>query len=412
MKKFFPLIVLIACGALFSGTIYLLLKGRFARGDVYPPYSSLRSDPLGTMIFYESLQALPGMRVARDHSPVNRLPDGKDTTYLHFAAGRHDWESMPVATYRLIDRFLLEGGRLVITLSPEYPGLRGHRKENKDPVEQEEDKKAPATEEKKEAGEPKEEEGFVSLQKKWGLTFFQDPGQTDGKGEFRVSNLSRPDLPPELKWHGGTILKKPGPAWTIVYDSKNGPVMAEMKRGPGSVVVATDSFFVSNEALVRDRHPSLLSWLVGPNDHVVFDEAHLGIMESPGIAALVRKYRLHGGIAALLVLAVLFIWKSSSSLVPRQAGAREADNIIAGRNAAAGFTGLLRRNIPKDQIFDVCVQEWRKSFGHTTKFTAREKSGMEEIVLQENSRPARERDPAATYERIRAALHRGLSKPG
>jgi len=412
MKRLLPLMVLIACGALFSGTIYLVLKGRFARGDVYPPYSSLRSDPLGTMIFYESLQALPEMLVERDHSPVNRLPDGKNTTYLHFAAGAHEWESLPVGTYRLIDRFLLEGGRLVITLSPEYPGPRGHRKANEDPAEQEEDKEAPATEVKKWDGESKEEDGFVSLQKKWGLTFFQDPGQTDGSGEFPVSNLSRSDLPREMKWHGGTILQKPGPAWNILYEGKNGPVMAEMKRGPGSVVVATDSFFVSNEALVRDRHPSLLSWLAGSNDHVVFDEAHLGIMESPGIASLVRKYRLQGGIAALLVLAGLFIWKSSSSLVPRQAGIRVDDNIIAGRNAAAGFTGLLRRNIPKDQIFDVCVQEWRKSFGHTSKFTAREKSGMEEIVLQENARPARERDPAATYQRIRAVLHRGHSKPG
>ena len=411
MRKYLPVTVLIACGALFFGTFFLLLKGRFARGDVYPPSSSLRSDPLGTMIFFESLQALPGIQVVRDHSAVNRLPDGKNTTYLHFAASSHDWESVPAATYRLIDRFLLEGGRLVISLSPEYSDVRERRKKSGETDKKEEEKNAPATEDTEEE-EPKEDDGFVSLQKKWGLIFLQVPGQSDGNGEFQVSNVSMPELPRELKWHGETILQKPGPAWKIVYESKKGAVMAEMKRGPGSVLVATDSFFVSNEALVRDRQPALLSWLVGPSDHVVFDEAHLGIMESPGVAALVRKYRLHGGVAALLVLAVLFIWKSSSSFVPRKATAEAADNLITGRNAAAGFTGLLRRNISKDQIFDVCVQEWRKSYGHTAKFTPREKSAMEEIVQQETARPARERDPSATYQRIRAVLHRGLSNPG
>ena len=80
--------------------------------------------------------------------------------------------------------------------------------------------------------------------------------------------------------------------------------------------MATDSYFVSNEAMAKDRHADLLAWLIGPDKNVVFDEAHFGIVETSGVAVLMRKYRLHGLAAGLMLLAGLFIWKNSTSLVP------------------------------------------------------------------------------------------------
>ena len=41
-----------------------LFQLRFEQGDIYPAYSSLRADPLGTKVFYESLETLPGLSVA------------------------------------------------------------------------------------------------------------------------------------------------------------------------------------------------------------------------------------------------------------------------------------------------------------------------------------------------------------
>jgi hypothetical protein len=406
MKKALPLLVLIGCAALFAGSLFFLLQRRFASGDVYPPSSSLRSDPLGTMLIFESLQALPGVQVSRDQSAVNRLPDGNNTTYMHFAATAGDWTTVPADTFRIIDRFLLEGGRLVITLSPKY---RRHRKEKKESDPSKEETQETSSEKKdKKPKEKKKDESLVSLEEKWGLCFSLESDVAQGGVETLVRNDSMPSLPAELKWHGETVLKKPGPAWNILYRSQAGPVLAEMRRGPGSVVVATDSFFVSNEALVRDRQPALLAWLVGSSNHVVFDEAHFGIVESPGLASLIRKYRLHGGVVALILLAFLFLWKSSSSLVPRHGTTDVRDDAIPGRNASAGFVGLLRRNIPKDRVLEVCLQEWRKSFSHSRKFSPREKSALEEIVREEEARPTRERDPSTTYQRIRAVLSRGL----
>ena len=44
---------------------------------------------------------------------------------------------------------------------------------------------------------------------------------------------------------------------------------------------------------------------------VVFDEEHNGLRDNPGIASLARKYRLHGVIAGLILLAGLFVWKKA-----------------------------------------------------------------------------------------------------
>src|SRR5206468_1904178 len=88
--------------------------------------------------------------------------------------------------------------------------------------------------------------------------------------------------------------------------------------------------------------------------------AHLGITETPGVATLMRRYRLQWFIGALIVLAGLFIWKNSVSLVPVPAG-MTAGNTIAGKDAAAGFINLLRRGIPSRDLFGICFAQWKAS---------------------------------------------------
>ena len=76
MKKYFPIVILLGCAAAFAfGVVPSCLQLRFEAGDVYPPYSSLRADPLGAMAFYESLGKIPGISVRRDFSASNRLPE-------------------------------------------------------------------------------------------------------------------------------------------------------------------------------------------------------------------------------------------------------------------------------------------------------------------------------------------------
>src|SRR6185436_18671942 len=146
------------------------------------------------------------------------------------------------------------------------------------------------------------------------------------------------------------------------------PVVIERRLGPGHIVLCSDSYFASNEALRRERHPDLLAWVIGARGRVAFDETHLGVMERPGAATLAWKYRLHGLIAGILLLAALFVWKNSVSFVPPYDEAGEASGeLVTGKDSASGFVNLLRRSISERDLLGICFDEWKKSFAHGRK---------------------------------------------
>ena len=158
----------------------------------------------------------------------------------------------------------------------------------------------------------------------WDFGFKRLPQGEEGDAYDPVNVTSRnePELPESLSWHSGSYFTNLDPAWKVVYARQSAPVMVERKFGAGSVVFCTDSYFLSNEAMLKERHADLLAWVIGPSSRVMFDEAHLGIVEEPGVAMLMRKYRLHGLVAGLLLLAALFIWKNSSRFAPGAAGGK------------------------------------------------------------------------------------------
>jgi len=167
--------------------------------------------------------------------------------------------------------------------------------------------------------------------------------------------------------------------------------------------MATDSYFVSNEAMTKDRHADLLAWLVGANRKVVFDEAHFGIVETSGVAALMRKYRLHGLAAGLILLAGLFIWKNSLSLVPPQAD-QEQQVCVAGKDAASGFVNLLRRSIAPRDLLSICFAEWKKSAAFAARHPGTRAQQAESVITAENSRLPKDRHPVETYKKICSIL--------
>ena len=419
MKKHFPILILLGCTAAFAFGIVQLFALRFEAGDVYPPYSSLRADPLGTEAFYESLGKMPGVSVRRDYSTTDRLPEEPGTAYLHLAAEPGEWNWLPVDSFREIKNFLARGGRLVITYFPQTTALRSYyldeehktnsvkstglkSKEKKNPTD------LPPVKKKKKADDKKY---WADLAEEWGFHEGFKALEQDGKiyEPALVSNTSMADLPRSLDWHSGMIFTNCAAAWRTIYSRGTNAVVMERNFGKGSVVVASDSYFLSNEAMLKDRQAELLVWLVGANSRVVFDEAHLGIQESPGVAALMRKYRLHGLAAGLLLLAGLFIWKNSTSLVPPVAEAQRED-FVSGKDAASGFVNLLRRNIAPRDILATCFAEWKKSAAPAGKISTSRQQQAEAIFQAENVRPAREQNPIAAYRQISETLANQKSK--
>jgi hypothetical protein len=396
MKRW-PILVLAGCIAAFALGVFQLFKLRFETGDVYPEYSSLRSDPLGTMALYESLERMDGISVKRDFNAGNQLTPGKNTTYLHLSASRLEWTVLPEEVVAEIERFVRGGGRLAITFFPETSRANWAWTAGTTP---------PTSRKKRKSSQPqKPATGERSLKESLGIEFGVVPftGQEINSNGAPVLNQSTLKLPETLSWHSAIVFTNLDGAWQTIYARGTNPVVVERRLGAGTVVMASDSYFVSNEALTVDRHPDLLAWFIGPAREAVFDEAHFGIVESSGVTSLMRKYRLHGMVTGFVLLAVLFIWKNSSAFVPPQPTPESEDSVM-GRQVVDGFVNLLRRNIAPRNLLTTCFEEWTKSLGRGTGCSITRVDQAQAIIEAENARAQTERNPVRAYREICRAL--------
>ena len=404
MKRYFPFFILLACAAGFACGMVYLFDLRFESGDVYPPYSSLRADPLGTMAFYESLERIPGLAVRRDFSASDKLPEETQTVYLHLAGSPFEFEFISDEEYQSVQDYLARGGRLVITFFPQAEGFWFDQDTNstEHKTMTKSKSKSKSKTDKKARHSDEEDFSWTSLADKWDfqIAFHKLEPDGDSYAPAIVTNLTNLPLPGTLRWHSGVTFKNLSKSWRVIYARDGNAVVMERKFGSGSVVFATDSYLLSNEAMLNDRHANLLAWLVGPARNVVFDEAHFGIMDNPGVAALVLKYHLQGLVAGLLVLAGLFVWKHSFSLVPPFANER-GERFVAGKDSAAGFVNLLQRCIPPRDLMAACFGEWKKSVAHRKQLTGRYQQA-EAVFAAESA--SHDRSSVETYRKITDTL--------
>lgn len=345
------LALLVLLGAFGYGLVNLF-KLRFAAGDVYPPYSSLRGDPLGVRVYFESLDGLGSERARRFIQSIEKLPEGRGVTLFIFGL---PWSEMSAETdeYKALESFVRGGGRLVVTLYPELAkprfftsGLGTNRPAFKNPLLNDERRHPP-----------------INLRQKWGFGYEYIPTARDTSmllSPVVATRIQPGPLPQSLSWHSALVFTNLDFPWRVIYARGTDPVMIERPHGSGSIVLATDSYFVSNEAMRKERAADLLAWLAGGSGEILFDETHLGVQESPGVATLFRRYQLHSGIIALLALAALFIWKSSVSFIPRANESLAAAPVL-GRESAAGFENLLRRSVAPKDLLQTSLDEWHKS---------------------------------------------------
>ncbi|HET9131652.1 MAG TPA: DUF4350 domain-containing protein [Terriglobia bacterium] len=405
MKRTIPALILLIAAVGFVLVIIQLLQNRFEAGDVYPPYSSLRSDPLGTMVLFESLQDYPELTLRRDYSTAERLPEPAGTLYLHLAAELEPFRHLSASQFDEVDHFVRNGGRLLIALRPVpaevvragLPKSEAQKKREK---------------EEKEEAKKEEERALiksVSLLERWKfntkiVNFAED--RDNGYVPEVVTNVSRLPLPKTLLWHSGIVLTDLAPDWKPIYTREQQPVVVERQFDKGSVVIATDSYFLSNEAMVEDRHSDLLAWVVGSQEIIYFDEAHFGITESVNMAGLIRRYRLHWAIACFVLLAILFVWKNSSSLAPIPEEERQPA-FVFGKESGEGFVNLLRRNVSPRDLLKTCIQQWKQSA--TTNYLSIRKKEAEAAMAQASAAEVKENITVEQYRHISRILQKRTS---
>lgn len=404
------LLVVIVISFLFGITKLFIM--RFEHGDVYPIYSSFRSDPLGTKVFYESLRNIEDISVIRNLESETKLKDISGVTIFYFGINAKSigfWinpnspRNAIEDEIKALEKIVSSGGRLVLTLYPEITGPYKSKKEKKDKEK----------EKKKEENQNKEKHEVysksVSLTERWGfdLSFFDnyDPAKKDYKAEKTIA-YNYFDIPKAISWHSGIYFDKKDIGWNDVYTLEGMPVVIERKYGKGTIVLSADSYFVSNEALRKERHPELLSWLTGNNKRILFDETHFGIYENPGIASLVRRYSLHGFFAGVIVLSALFIWKNSFSLVPPKQEDTEAlsSRPSDGKDYIAGFVSLLKRNINHKELLSYCFQEWKRSFYHKRDGMDEDMNKIQAIIDSDKTIQAKMKNIGDAYIKISKIL--------
>ncbi len=366
------------------GIVHLLML-RFETGDVYAYYSSLRSDPLGTKALYESLEQCCGLKVRRNFEPFAKRKE--ETGAAIFYLGIEAWEvyGIPEDLSDDLDYFIRNGGRLVITfLAPR--GDQSPREVWK------------LKEKMQKAGQ--EGPKWVSLPEEWGFGF-EDVPLPPGSVATLVSKLA--GFPGVISCDSRTSFKNPQERWEELYARNGHPVIMERSIGRGTVVLSTLNYFLSNEAMLKERHPELLAWLAGTKRSIIFDEYHHGVFTNPGVATLIRKYRLQWVVLGLFVLAGLFVWQSAVPLVPAYQDQPGAIRSAArGKDSASGLTNLLRRNVPYGQILFECYEQWRKSTAHGISSSKLER--INSMIDSQRNFPARQRKPLETYNAISRIL--------
>ncbi|QHI68404.1 DUF4350 domain-containing protein [Tichowtungia aerotolerans] len=349
-RNIFTILVVTALLLLLGGGLTKLFMLRFSSGNMYPPYSSLRADPKGCRILFESLKRLPGLSVERTFESVD-LPEKPETGILML--GGKKGQLLHIADHELRP-FLLSGGRAVLACRPEPPD---HEEPTapKDLTEEKESEPTGTEEEKP----PKE----LSANDRWGIQFCRFNRSELKEMEQQETALPEsPELDP-VPWKSSGWFDELSSDWTVIYRFLDKPVIIERSWGEGSVVLIADSYLFSNEAMVTQRSTATLTRLIGPVRHLLFDETHLGISSRESVMMLLNRYHLQGVLAALLVLAGLFLWQQSTGLIPKQTPRKQS--VIDSETATdsmQGMTNLLKRHIPRKKLMETLIAEWRSSF--------------------------------------------------
>lgn len=413
-----PVLVTVLMGGFFIfGIIHLFLL-RFEKGDVYPAYSSLRSDPLGTKAFYKSLENIDAYAVDRNYRPIDQIKWAEKTTFFFVGSRDYQTERVPEPVVENIDELAEKAGRLVLTFHPS-----GKRRDRKDETggDGEADETIGRSDEKnkglkKQAEKEEQSSGegdkklhermlgvkFVSIKDHWGLELdYMEKNVIVDQAVLNPELLLK-DFPQSISWHSTLYFKLLSDAWKVIYTCNEKPVMIEREYKNGRIIMAADSYFLSNEALWSERHPGLLAGIAGRNRILLFDESHFGINKVPGVANLIHRYRFHWFFFSIALMMALFVWKNTVYFIPPPPDETlptrgEGD---MKRDQTMGLVSLLRSHIPRARLLRTCLEEWKKSVVLDDKSASNRLDEVMDVIEMEESLDDFQKDPVKGYQII------------
>jgi hypothetical protein len=319
----------------FLAAVVWIVMTPLQSGDAYPSYSTLRADPLGAKILYDSLAELPGIQVERNFKLLGRLEETVPGTLFYLGGSGPGFYSEAEGQLKQWERLASKGWRIVFVFQNAMPAIAG----NFDVFTA---KQAPKGDSAKAAPMP-------TVRSRWGMHLRLRTATIKERSE-----MERTPRKSSLYFEGDE-------SWTVRAKEDDGKAAhVEKPMGKGSIALVARIFPLSNEGLRERPDGKLISQLTGPNQRIVFDELHHGLDETGSVGSLIRRYNMEATVGMLFLLGLLFIWRNASSLLPLKDSATESKELL-GRDNRQGMLTLLRRSIPREQLISTCLSEWERA---------------------------------------------------
>jgi hypothetical protein len=315
----------------------LLLMARQNQSNTSDMGSSLREDPYGTSLLFDSY-GRAGYQVKRSQDEDSLSDENAPSTTAFFIGGRTVGGIMRKGNStngekfgKRVADFLARGGRVVLV--------------------------APAWKLKSES------QGW-EVENKWDKKLHESGpswispvvGSIPADGEKMYLTADGPRLQIDAHW---TILYKEDRVSDAGSDSSARVYMAKRQAGNGELIAASQESFLLNEVIKAHPSPVLLDFLAGGRPVIWVDETLHGLQQDQGVLWLVHRYRLQAALLLFWATLLTMLWSMSGDLIRRPS--RSADGQIVRHGEVVGVAArrLLQRSVAKERVVAECWEQFR-----------------------------------------------------
>ncbi len=330
---------LLSAGIFATVFAILLLMAHQNQSNTSDMGSSLREDPYGTSLLFDSY-ARAGYQVKRSQDEDSLSDQNAGRTTAFFIGGnRYDDSENEKGKLRTggklrgrLEDFLARGGRVVLV---------------------------------QHAGELKSQSQGWEVENKWNETppgsgptwISPDLREMPAGGEMMYLAADAPWLKTDAHWTALYV----GPREANAQADTSAHVYMAMRRvGDGELIAASQESFLLNEAIKTRPNPVLLDFLAGARPVIWVDETLHGLHQNEGVLWLVQRYRLQVALMLFWTALLALLWSMSGDLVRRPSRDQNLQIVRHGEGAGVAARHLLRRSIPTAQVVAECWEQYRR----------------------------------------------------
>ena len=335
--------------AIFAGAFaILLLMAHQNQSNTNDVGSSLRQDPYGTSLLFDSYRRA-GYQVERSQNE-DFLADRNASQTTAFFIGGYPYGDWKMEDGKLqiglkfragLEDFLSRGGRVVL-IEPAW-GLMLKSQSQGWEIE-------------RESGQAPHETAAV-----WAAP---EVRAMPAESEMMYLAANTPWLKTDPSWttlYSGPVQEIGGSQGKTKADGSPVHVYMAMRRiGKGELVAASQESFLLNEAIKTHPNPVLLDFLAGGRSMICVDEMLHGLYQDEGVLWLVQRYRLQAALLFFWASLLALLWSMSGDLVRRPGRDQHAVIIRHGEGAGVAAQRLLQRSIATEQVAAECWEQFRR----------------------------------------------------